>query len=391
MIPTGRRKNTDEAAMRSPVWYTYFLHMTLKRSIYCVSFVWLVGASACTATVTTGGAGAQCSIDGAVAGCAANASGYSCSGGQTPEQTNASLLCSTGTTGTGGATLYCCVTGAFTSNTCGADASVRGCIDSSIGFSCTSDNRPEQTDSSLVCSTGTPDPSGATLYCCNTTGSAPTTTAACAADPNVVCMTAGSTGYSCPTGLPPLAPLTCGAGVTESGGNAMGFCCTTTTTTVPTCAQDANVACTTAGTVGYTCSGGATPLAPLTCGAGVPESGGATGYCCSSGTGVSSTCGPNGTVSCTSGFTGYSCTGPDTPWQAMSSLLCEPSATLGSGGYCCVISANSCVQAPSIIDCPSGYYGVTCGGADTAMAANSSLLCASDPNGGASQFCCTGK
>jgi hypothetical protein len=46
------------------------------------------------------------------------------------------------------------------------------------------------------------------------------------------------------------------------------------------------------------------------------------------------------------------------------------------------------VQAPATMDCPFASTGVACQGADTAMGANSSLLCATDPGGGGGEFCC---
>jgi hypothetical protein len=163
----------------------------------------------------------------------------------------------------------------------------------------------------------------------------------------------------------------------------VGYCCTAATTPAA-CGVDANVTCA-AGATGYTCPNGVTPAAPLSCGAGVAESGGAVGYCCTTGT-TSSTCTQSGALGCASGFAGYSCAGQDTPWQAVSTLLCEPAGM--AGGYCCVTSANSCVQAPAINDCPAPYYGVACMGADTAQMASPALLCASDPSGTAMQFCC---
>ncbi len=355
----------------------------------CGSWVLFALAGGCTATVTTspgGGTPSSCSIDSAV-GCGANASGYSCVGGATPEQSSGSLACSGGTPGAVGEQLYCCVDVAFAPNTCGPDASVTGCVAPSIGFSCTSDNRPEQSDTSLVCSSAAPGPAGSTLYCCNTPR---TGAAACAADATVSCTTAGATGYTCPSGVTPPPALNCGGGAPEPGG-AVGYCCGTATTSA-TCAADATVSCATAGATGYSCPSGVAPPTPLSCGSGVPESGGAVGYCCATtGAAPSSTCGQNGAIACAAGFAGYSCMGADKPWEAMPALICEPAAAIGSGGYCCVTSANTCAQAPGILDCPAGWYGVACSGSDAAMAANSSLLCASDPNGGAMEFCCTNR
>ncbi len=364
--------------------------MTLANSLRIGSLLVSVGAAGCTTTVSAGtgtagtGTGPSCSLESS-AGCGAGASGYACRGGATPEQSRSGLSCSAGRVSASGATLYCCVDVAFMANTCGPDAAVTGCAQPSIGFSCTSSNRPEQTDPSLLCSTeAVPGPSGSTLYCCSTAGAA---AAACAPDASVACTTAGATGYTCTGGGTPPAPLACGAGVPE-GGDAIGYCCASASTTAA-CAPDTSVICTTAGATGYTCTGGATPSAPLNCGAGAPEGGNATGYCCTTSTTPSSTCAPSGSVSCSAGFDGYSCSGQDTPWQAVPSLLCQPSG--GTGGYCCVSSANSCVEAPAITDCPPPYYGVRCSGADMASTANAALLCAADPNGGLMDFCCSAR
>jgi hypothetical protein len=101
-----------------------------------------------------------------VQGCPANADGFSCTGGDTPEQSNSSLYCSDGVQGNAGSLLYCCVTFSVQQITCAPDPTVQGCISSSIGFSCTGGDTPEQGDPSLVCSQGVPGNAGSLLYCC---------------------------------------------------------------------------------------------------------------------------------------------------------------------------------------------------------------------------------
>ncbi|HEX3769526.1 MAG TPA: hypothetical protein VHV30_01620 [Polyangiaceae bacterium] len=107
--------------------------------------------------------GAPCAQDSSVAGCVGPATGYSCGNGETPDENDSSLVCSDGTPGDSGFTLYCCVQ--FTSSTCQPDTTVQGCEGSSIGFSCTGTDTPDEADSSLNCSDGTPS-GNELLYCC---------------------------------------------------------------------------------------------------------------------------------------------------------------------------------------------------------------------------------
>ena len=108
---------------------------------------------------------AGCAQDSSVAGCASPSTGFSCGNGESPDQSDSSLVCSVGTVSGDGLTLYCCIQ--FTSTSCIADPSVVGCVGSSFGFSCTGTDTPDQADGTLTCSTGVADPStGDTLYCC---------------------------------------------------------------------------------------------------------------------------------------------------------------------------------------------------------------------------------
>ncbi len=96
-------------------------------------------------------------------GCESPSSGFSCGSGDSPDQTDSSLVCSDGTPSSDGLILYCCIQ--FTSSSCAADPSVQGCAGDSFGFSCTGSDTPEDADSSLNCSSPTPA-GGALLYCC---------------------------------------------------------------------------------------------------------------------------------------------------------------------------------------------------------------------------------
>ncbi len=118
----------------------------------------------CTSQTVTATTAPGCSPDSTVIGCAGSA-GFSCSTNETPEQTDPSLVCSDGVPGGGGLTLYCCVQ--FRSSSCGPDPTVQNCPGSSIGFSCTGAQSPEDTDPSLRCGPGALGNAGSLLYCCS--------------------------------------------------------------------------------------------------------------------------------------------------------------------------------------------------------------------------------
>ena len=156
---------------------------------------------ACTATLNeTPASGGDCAQDPSVVGCVGDSKGYSCSGVVRPDQRNAALSCSAGATGSAGSTLYCCVDVAFASNTCSADVTIVGCGGTALGFSCQGNVRPDQTDSSLVCSQGSRGSAGETLYCC-----APFTASAstCAQDTSVQGCGGSAIGFSCTGSIRP--------------------------------------------------------------------------------------------------------------------------------------------------------------------------------------------
>ncbi len=121
-------------------------------------------AAGCTATAEAGPAppaSSGCGQDSSVA-CTGGGTGYSCAPGDLPSDDDSSLACSIGVA-SAGETLYCCVS--FTSSTCAPDETVQGCTGNSFGFSCTGNDSPDETDSSLVCSAPVSGNS-ALLYCC---------------------------------------------------------------------------------------------------------------------------------------------------------------------------------------------------------------------------------
>jgi hypothetical protein len=124
----------------------------------------LVGLLGCTATAEVAPPPPGCAQDSSVGGCRGPSTGFLCGNGESPDQSDSSLVCSDGTPSSDGFVLYCCIQ--FTSSTCAADPSVQGCRGVSFGFSCTGSDTPDESDSSLNCSPATQGDNGALLYCC---------------------------------------------------------------------------------------------------------------------------------------------------------------------------------------------------------------------------------
>jgi len=138
--------------------------MRLKTIVPGACFLLLVGAAGCSASVTPPPpSGSSCAPDDTVP--CAGGSGYSCTGGDTPDEADSTLLCSDGVDGPDG-TQYCCASFGTATTTCQQDPTVDSCEPPSIGFSCTGTDSPDEADSSLTCSTGVPGNAGSTLYCC---------------------------------------------------------------------------------------------------------------------------------------------------------------------------------------------------------------------------------
>jgi hypothetical protein len=121
-----------------------------------------LGSTGCS--VTPDAPGPTCATDDTVA--CNDGTGYSCTGSDEPEDSNSSLICSSGTDGNAGSTLYCCLH-AVSGTTCGPDSTVAGCAPGSFGFSCADATEPPN-DSypSLNCSAPTAGNAGSAVYCC---------------------------------------------------------------------------------------------------------------------------------------------------------------------------------------------------------------------------------
>jgi hypothetical protein len=105
-----------------------------------------------------GGLPAGCTLDNSL-GCTTGADGYACAIGDNPETEDPTLSCSTPALAAGEDD-YCCYAG-FTGSqsTCYADDSLTSaCPDpTSYGYVCAANDNPMTYDSSLTCSTPTPD------------------------------------------------------------------------------------------------------------------------------------------------------------------------------------------------------------------------------------------
>ena len=142
--------------------------MWLKPWIRRTSFALAFAITGCTVSSTSD----TCSSDSTVARCTQGSTGFSCTGAATPDQTNSAWLCSKGTPDGSGSTLFCCVNfGPATSvTTCKPDLTVSNCPGTAQGYSCTGVESPDQSDGSLSCGPGTSGSGGSTSYCCTTGG-----------------------------------------------------------------------------------------------------------------------------------------------------------------------------------------------------------------------------
>lgn len=181
----------------------------LDSSLSCPSL--FTGGSACC---TLGPSASTCQADTTVS-CTGGASGYACSGVDTPAQAKF-MLCEPGKA-RGNDTTYCC--GEYASPDCEHSMTVTGCPD--YGFSCKGTAQPWDADSRLRCGPGT-ESIGSTLFCCSVRD--PSIPNTCASDPTLDC--ADTLGYSCTGGDAPSdedPSLTCGDPTPYDGKNL--YCC----------------------------------------------------------------------------------------------------------------------------------------------------------------------
>jgi hypothetical protein len=123
--------------------------------------------AACTASASaSAGSGSTCAQDSTVT--CNDGTGYSCTGNDAPQDSDSSIVCDYGQPGNAGSTTYCCLNQVASSSTsCGYDSTVAGCVPGSFGFSCADANEPPNAAyPSLTCSTEQQGNAGAAIYCC---------------------------------------------------------------------------------------------------------------------------------------------------------------------------------------------------------------------------------
>jgi hypothetical protein len=192
--------------------------------------------------------------------CDVDALGISCPAGTSPD--SSTFVCSD-PVANGNLDSYCCIV--WSGSTCAEDPNVTSsCGDPAFGFSCTGTDSPDQTDPTLICSDPTTDPTtGDSLYCC-TDGYTPpsssggTIPAGCAADGSVSC-TGNAFGYSCAPGDNPEVEdpsLSCSIPETDPATGNDVFCCFDWTAGTSTCTPDDTITsqCPDFDTYGYSCA-----------------------------------------------------------------------------------------------------------------------------------------
>jgi hypothetical protein len=144
----------------------------MKRNARSILVAGLFGLAGCTTSTTDNftnpppGPPSTCKQISALAGCAAGGASYVCTSDR-PDDGDTDLVCDRGLPGLGGATSYCCAYYGQWASDC-APASVAGCGAESIGFSCTGETTPDESDPYLACSGAlAPGDAGAAVdYCC---------------------------------------------------------------------------------------------------------------------------------------------------------------------------------------------------------------------------------
>jgi hypothetical protein len=227
--------------------------MTMK--ITCIAVAALVAAG-CQEVTTDNfqnpppGVPDTCTQIASLPGCDNGSISYSCTSDRPDDVGSASgdsqqLACSDGTPGPEGTMQYCCAPLSTYFTNCAVDTAITGCGASSIGFAC-GDTAPSDADPTIACSASL----GGGTYCCNTAA----LSSSCAVDPGVAACTGIEVGYSCVDGATPSdgdPALAC----TAAGGGA--YCCIPFAQSSPTCVEAPGVCGT--GAFGFTCAPGASP------------------------------------------------------------------------------------------------------------------------------------
>jgi hypothetical protein len=220
-----------------------------------------LGAAACSSQTNDNfenpppGPPASCTASSAVVGCEGGSLGYVCTSDR-PDDGDTNLVCSDGTPGADGVTIYCCAPYGQYWSDCTVDTSVPGCVADSFGFTCSGPEAPGDADASIVCSAGIPSGSN-TVYCCSSAVLVPT----CAADPTVTGCSSPAIGYSCEGTASPgdsEMSLACTVGMADGTG-ATQRCCLPFPQSADACHEDGAVTGCAPGSYGFSCAGLTTP------------------------------------------------------------------------------------------------------------------------------------
>ena len=110
----------------------------------------------------------NCQKDPSITTCGTSAAGYTCSGSYAPDSTDTTLYCGDGVQ-SGSNTSYCCESKSAVTSTCAPDTAITSC-GTAVGYTCTGNDSPGLSNSSLNCGAGVPS-NGVTSYCCYTSTS----------------------------------------------------------------------------------------------------------------------------------------------------------------------------------------------------------------------------
>jgi hypothetical protein len=167
----------------------------------------------------------DCSADDGISGCQGGY-GFSCTGATSPDMADTFLGCKK-TSGDiepdgGGPGTYCCLS-VTTPASCVPRPSL-ACDGASVGYACTGTDTPDSIDTSVVCSRSASSVSQATGYCCLTYPQSPE---GCQESLHVEDCSSDSYGFSCADGTTPQSAqpaLSCTKG--PSGNGQTSYCCT---------------------------------------------------------------------------------------------------------------------------------------------------------------------
>jgi hypothetical protein len=307
-----------------------------------------------------------------------------------------------------GAAIGCTATASLTlgADSCATDSTVDCSASGTTGYQCSGIALPSDTDSTLVCSSGTDDPNGNTDYCC---ASGVISGFGCSTDSSLGCVS-GSTGMTCQGGAAPdSSNSSCSVGQTNSDGT-VSYCCIPFVATGGTCQPDESVGASCVyPSFGYSCATGDNPAttdATLNCSDPVTV-GGLDTFCCTYGTvgtggtggtttgGTTDSCVADSTLDCSADptSTGYSCTGVAFPTDVDPTLICSTGSDQGGGvlGYCCAAtSATFGCMADATLDCSAdpSSTGMSCVGGATPDTTTQICSYPSDQGGGVDGYCC---